>query len=183
MKLQLLIIAILSSACMITCQVETSQESTPVPDYATSEKNMTTVRAFLQAHSDEDLEAMMSMLSDTLKWSPPNQNDGTFLGKEEFGAQLAVYHQDFENITFQEGVGIGAGSNGLWGGSVFPAETANADPDVIRAYGTWVTNHSETGKEVRVKWFAITTLNDAGQITMWSEWFDVNGIAVQIAAE
>ena len=73
--------------------------------------------------------------------------------------------------------------NGFWSGSVFPEQNANSDPNVIRVYGTWTAIHSESGKEIGVKYFNLTTINEDGKIVQSSEYFDVNGLAVQINAE
>ena len=71
----------------------------------------------------------------------------------------------------------------MWSGSVFPKENASSAPNAIRQYGTWTATHTESGKEVGVKWFALGFINNDGNIVRWSEYFDVNGLAVQIAAE
>ena len=70
-----------------------------------------------------------------------------------------------------------------WSGSVFPEATATIEPDVIRVYGTWHATHTESGKDVGVKFFTLITINEAGKISQISEYFDVNGLAVQIAEE
>ncbi len=73
--------------------------------------------------------------------------------------------------------------NGYWSGSVFPQATGTDAPGVIRVYGTWTATHTESGKEIGVKFFNLTTINDKGMIVQTSYYFDVNGLAVQIAAE
>ena len=72
---------------------------------------------------------------------------------------------------------------GFWSGSVFPKESANASSNVIRTYGTWNATHTESGKEIGVKFFSLSSVNDEGLIVQTSEYFDVNGLAAQIAAE
>ena len=71
----------------------------------------------------------------------------------------------------------------MWSGSVFPKDQATSTPDAIRVYGTWTATHTASGKEIGVKYFALVFFNDDGKIVQWSDYFDVNGLAVQIAEE
>jgi hypothetical protein len=54
---------------------------------------------------------------------------------------------------------------------------------VIRVYGTWTATHTETGKEIGLKFFNLTTINAEGLVIESSDYFDVNGLAAQIAAQ
>ena len=91
---------------------------------------------------------------------------------------------NFDNIKFTEGIALADTlANGMWSGSVFPEEGASSTPDAIRIYGTWTATHTESGKDIGVKWFALGFFNDAGKIDQFTEYWDVNGLAVQIAAE
>ena len=38
---------------------------------ATFDRNVASIRAFIQGFADEDLEAQMALFSDTALWSPP----------------------------------------------------------------------------------------------------------------
>lgn len=67
-------------------------------------------------------------------------------------------------------------ANGYWSGSVFPKANASSSPNVIRAYGTWTATHTASGKEVGIKFYSLTTLNDAGKITTYSDYFDSNSL-------
>ena len=154
------------------------------PNYATFDKNVEAARAFIKAHCDEDLEAMKSMVADTMQWSPPNFNGNEWLGKDEYMAALKSYHDNFENITFTEGITLSDTlANGMWSGSVYPQENANNQPSAIRMYGTWTAKHSELGKEIGVKWFGLGFYNENAKIVRFTEYWDVNGMAVQLAEE
>jgi len=193
MKNQLFSLTAVVLFTLAACQPPVAEESESMdytaaesesPDYAAFDKKVNILRAFLQAHCNEDLDAQIAMLADTLQWSPPAYNDNQWLGKEDYVAALKGYHDNFENIKFAEGIQLGdTTANGMWSGSVFPQASANNDPNAIRQYGTWSATHTESGKEIGVKWFAISWLNDAGQIVRITEFWDVNGLAVQIAAE
>ena len=153
------------------------------PDYDLFEQKANIVRAFIQAHCDENLEVQNNMLSDTLKWNPPMYTGDQWLGKSDLLPILASYHNDYENIQFKEGIGLpnGETEGGIWSGSVFPEDKANSNPGALRVYGTWTAKHTESGKDIGVKWFGLYWVSDDGIITQTTEYFDVHGLAAQIA--
>ncbi|MDX1477499.1 MAG: hypothetical protein R3301_07305 [Saprospiraceae bacterium] len=153
------------------------------PDYAAFERNVDILESFLQAHCDEDLALMRTMLSDTMRWHGAAWNDNQWLGKNEFLAAIEGYHNGFENIQYHSGIVMQDTTvNGFWSGSVYPQDMAQNGANNIRQYGHWTATHSETGTDIGVKWFALGTLNEEGKIVAWNEYFDVNGIAAQIEA-
>jgi hypothetical protein len=189
MKTKLFGLIILALLTLFSCK-EKEQETEIVieeiesPDYASFDKKLSVIRSFYQAHSDEDLEAQMAMISDTLKWSPPDYNGNKWLGKEDYLTALKGYHDAFDNIKYIEGISMPDDVvNGFWSGAVYPKEGANTDPNVIRVYGTWTATHTESGKKIGVKWFSLVTVNENGKLVQASDYFDVNGLAKQIAAE
>jgi hypothetical protein len=184
MKNQLFCLIGLVLLIFIACQPPAAVEEKESPDYAAFDKKVEILRSFLKAHCDENLAAQSEMLADTLKWSPPYYNGSEWLGKEEYIAALKNYHDGFENIKFDEGIVLADTTvNGMWSGSVFPEATATSDPVTIRIYGIWTATHSESGKDIGVKWFGLGSVNEAGEIHQFNEYFDVHGIAAQIAAE
>lgn len=189
MKNQLLTLAFLSLLTLTGCKeapVEKieSTEQKELPDYATFEKNAAVLAKFLKAHSDEDIDAQAALLSDTLKWSPPHFNGNKWLGKEDYLAVLKNYHDNFENIKYTEGIILpNTVGSGNYAGSVYPKDIASSVPNSIRQYGTWTATHTASQKEIGVKWYAISSVHENGKIHMISEYFDANGIAVQISSE
>ncbi len=189
MKTKLFAMIMLAVMTLFGCkeqaqEAEMAQEETEAPDYADFQKKVDLIRAFYQAHSDEDMEAQKNMIADTLKWSPPHYNGNKWLGKEDLLAALAGYHEEFENIKFTEGIVMPDSTvNGFWSGAVFPEALANVSADVIRVYGTWTATHSESGKEIGVKFFSLITIDADGRMAQASDYFDVHGLAAQIAAE
>jgi len=159
-------------------------EETETPDYALFNSRVETMRAFYKAHENEDLEAIGNILADTIKVSPPYYNGNQVVGKDEFLAILKDYHDNFENINFTEGIQLGdIKEGGFWSGSVYPAETASVSADAIRVYGTWKATHTESGKEIGVKYYSIAWVNDDGKIAQYTAYYDAHGIAVQLAEE
>ena len=189
MKSKLLGMMLLATLAFIGCkeqasQTEMAEETKEAPNYADFDKKVEIIRAFYKAHGEENLDAQAAMLSDSLRWSPPAWNGNEWMGKEDLLAALKNYHDTFDNIQWHEGIVMADSTvNAYWSGSVFPEATATTTPDVIRVYGTWTATHTESGKEIGVKFFNLTTINDEGLIIETSDYFDVNGLAVQIAAE
>ena len=160
------------------------EEVAEAPDYDMFNSRVEIIRAFYQAHMDEDLEAISNMLADSIKVSPPNYNGNQVVGKDDFLAVLKDYHDNFDNIKFDEGIKMGdINEAGFWSGSVYPAESASVSAEAIRAYGTWTATHTESGKEIGVKYYSISWINDDGKLAQYTAYYDVNGIATQLAEE
>lgn len=186
MKNQLFSLMTLALLTLVACKQPTPTvvEESESPDYAAFDKKVEVVRSFIQAHSDENMDALNGILSDTIKWSPAEYNGNKMEGKEVFLASLKNYHDNFDNIKFTEGIVLGDTLiNGMWSGSVFPKETATSTPNSVRVYGTWTATHTESGKGIGVKFYALASVNDDNKLVQWSDYFDVNGISAQLAAE
>ena len=191
MKKQLFTLATLSlvllSACQPSSQEPAQQPASEGPDYAAFDSKVQAIKAFLKAYSDEDMDAMRGMVADTLQWSPASYNGGEWLGKEDYLGALQNYHNEFDNIQFHEGIAglddTAGASIGYWSGSVFPENTATISPDIIRVYGTWTATHTESGKDIGAKWYGLVWVNEAGQIARFTDYFDVHGLAAQLAVE
>lgn len=189
MKTKLFAMLMLAVFTLFSCkeqakETEMAEEAVEAPDYDAFDKKVAVLEAFYQAHSDEDLEAQSAMIADDFQWSPPYYNGNKWLGKAEFMEALKGYHDGFDNIKYTEGIVMPDSTvNGFWSGSVFPKDLANISSGIIRAYGTWTATHTESGKEIGVKYFSLASVNDEGKIVQSSEYWDVNGLAAQIAAE
>ena len=102
------------------------------------------------------------------------------IDKEGIREIFKFFHDDFKDIIFHEGMGLTREkSNGFFGGSVYPQ---NDNPNVIAVYGKWMTIHVETGKQVVNKWHMVIEFNEAGKMIYLSDFFDANGIQVQLEA-
>ena len=185
MKNYLLGFFLVVSLIFVACQQPTEKTETETPDYAAFNEKVETIRAFIKAYSDEDLNAQIALLSDTLTWSPPVYNGNKFLGKKEYVDRLKDNHKNFENIKFTEGIVVQDGTliNGMFSGSVFPKDMATSTPVNIRVYGTWTATHAETGKEVGIKWYSVIGVNADGKITSFMDYSDSSGVTLQINEE
>ena len=145
------------------------------------DKNVATIQAFFQAHMEEDLEAQRALLADTMRYSPPAYNGNHWEGKAELLEVLQAYHEHFDNIVWHEGIVMPAATAAAyWSGSVFPEGIATNHPGALRVYGTWTATHTESGKEVGVKFFSNMALNADGKIVQASDYFDVHGLQAQL---
>ena len=193
MKYTTWLIFVLALFTFIACkQAESSQVTEEVTEEETAEKpedqtdlfneRIAVIRAFIKAHSDEDLEAQAATLADTLKWSSARYNDG-WQGKEELLAALKGYHDGFDDITYAEGIVLPDNTaNGFFSGNFYSTDgTVNSDANGIRCYGTWKATHTETGKPIGAKWFAVLGFNDDNKIAMFTDYWNLDGLAVQLA--
>ena len=163
-----------------------AEKQMEIKNQAIFDRNVASIRAFVQGFADKDLDAQMALFSDTAMWSPPQYNGNVWVGTDDLREVLAGYHDNFENITFEEGIDLGLGGErqpAFWSGSVYPSGTATSLPNNIRIYGTWRSIHTESGNEVYNKWYGLMFFNEAGEIVRFTDWFDVNGMALQIAGE
>ena len=195
MKNQPITLLLLALLVLVACKQPATEETEVVeeivetieaegPDYAAFDDKVAIVRSFIKLHSDEDLDQLTELLSDTLKYSPPQYNGNKWLGKADLLSSLKNYHTNFENIAFTEGIVLADTlANGIWSGSVYPEANASSSPDAIRVYGTWTGTHTESQKPIGVKWFALMWANKDGKIVMFTDYFDVHGIAAQLSDE
>jgi hypothetical protein len=120
MKKQFFGLIALALLSLVACQQAAEVQETEAPDYAAFDSNVAVLKSFIQAHSDEDLEALTNMMADTMVWSPPVYNGNKELGKDDFLAQLKVYHDEWDNIKYTSGITMGDSLvNGWWSGSHF----------------------------------------------------------------
>jgi hypothetical protein len=168
-----------------TTEVTTEVEVEVTDQTETFNKRVGVLKAYLQAHCDEDIEAMKAVLSDTLKWSPPNHTEGDWLGKEDLVTALLGYQADYDDITYNEGIVLpGDNGAGYFAGSHYNSEgTGNSAPNAIRCYGTWNATHVASGKSIKLKWYGIVSFNADDKIIMSTEYFDVGGLVAQVQGE
>ena len=144
------------------------------------DRNVATTKAWMQGFADEDLDAQMDLMADDIQWNPAQYNGNVLVNKEGTGEALKWYHDNFNDVIFHEGLDLTSKrSNGFFGGSVYPQ---NDNPNVVAVYGTWTPIHAETGKQVFNKWHGVLEFNEEGKIIYLSDFFDVNGIQVQLEA-
>ncbi len=179
----------LVSLILISCntKVETKVEITnpSSEDQSTFEKQIETYNAYRKAFNEENVEDLMALMADSLKWSPPAYNENKILGYDDVKSQFQLYFDQFDDITFSEGEGlVNPNAPAYWAGSAFSSgkgdEGATSSPLGMRVYGTWSGIHTESGAKVFNKYYGVLNFNSDGKIADLSDWMDVSGMQVQI---
>ena len=192
MKNQLLIFVLALLTITACKEAETNKENTvteeverEVTDHTdTFNQRMEILHAFFNAHGEENLEAQLAMLSDTLKFNSPRYGS-EWQNKEAFAEVIKSYHDNFDDITYTAGITLPNNvGNGYFSGNQYSTDgTVNNAAAVIRCYGTWNATHTETGKAVGVKFFTVASFNEDNKIVMFSDYWNVDGLASQLAQE
>ena len=81
-----------------------AEEEMKIENQAIFDRNVASIRAFVQGFADKDLDAQMALFSDTAMWSPPQYNGYVWVDLVAMRESLAVYHDYFEEISFEEGI-------------------------------------------------------------------------------
>lgn len=144
------------------------------------EQQIKSWETFTQGFYNEDIDLLMSVVADSVQWSPPNYNGNVLLGYDEFKAAGLGYFENFDEITFNPGEGLVGSDYAYWAGSLYSQGETNSTPEVMRIYGTWSSIHSVTGAPVYNKWYGVLSFNEDNKIVSFSDWMDVNGMQVQI---
>ncbi len=180
---------IFSLLVLISCTQEMKEELNSVNNEAIFQKNVENFILFTKAFGDENIDEAMNLFADSALWSPPEYNSYEWKTKEDLRAALQNYMYTFDEITFTPGINLPQNNlvDGFWGGSRFRSDgkentssLSSSDPNNLRVYGTWSSIHTESGKITYSKWFALVNFNEAGKIIRFNDWFNVDGLQVQI---
>ena len=183
--LAIVILAAISYSCNNSAVLKVMEEPekgivVSEEDKAKFQEQIDVFRTFTKGFYDEDIDLLMSVVADSVQWSPPEYNGGEIVGYDGFKAIVLAYFENYDEITFNEAEGLIGSDNAFWSGSLYSTGEINTDPNVMRVYGTWVCHHTETGATVYNKWYAVLGFNDDGKIATFSDWFDVSGMQTQV---
>ena len=173
-------ILILTLFLIISCNNSVNNTVITEENKLKFEQQIEAFKTFTTGFYNEDIDLMMSVVADSVQWSPPQYNGGTLLGYDDFKEAGLYYFENFDEITFNPGEGLVGSDYAYWSGSLYSEGETNTDPNVMRAYGTWSTIHTETGGKVYNKWYGVINFNKDNKIATFSDWMDVNGMQVQI---
>ena len=177
------------SAFIFSCTPEVQEELNAVNNEDAFNKNVQTFMDFTVAFGEEDIDRVVAFFADSALWSPPEYNSYEWLSREELKGALSNYMKSFDGLKFTPGINLPEGNvvDGFWGGSRYRSDglentssLSSASPNNIRVYGTWSSVHTESGKETFSKWYALVNFNDNGKIVRFNDWFNVDGLQVQI---
>lgn len=172
---------------IVSCADVNNSNAVSDENQAKFEQNIESFRTFAKGFNAEDMEMTLSVVSEDVQWSPPYYNGGQLLGHDEFKSAVQSYFDNFDELEFMEGEGPNMNPNAdpnensaYWSGSLYSSATPTDNPDGLRVYGVWKWKHTETGAEGGNKWYGLINYGDDGKISGFSDWMDVNGMAVQI---
>ena len=83
----------------------------------------------------------MSVVSESVQWSPPYYNGGQLLSYEDFQLAVKGYFDNFDNLEFLEGEGPNMNpdadpnaNSAYWSGSLYSSATPSSEPNGLRVY-------------------------------------------------
>ena len=122
--LAIVILAAISYSCNNSAVLKVMEE--PETGIIVSDENkakfedqINTFRTFTKAFHDEDINQLMSVVADSIQWSPPEYNGGETVGYDGFKAVVSAYFENFDEITFNEAEGLIGSDNAYWSGSLY----------------------------------------------------------------
>lgn len=157
-KIILLITAIV---LLGSCQEKVKEPEAPMPDPNMEKfhKNVGTTKAFLEAFSNNDSLNFGSYVTEDFIWSPPSVGRDS-LPKAVWEEAMKGFMKTFDNKKLTDA-------------QFFAGLDENQKPNGdVRVYGLWKFNFAETGKNGRLKWYAVYFFNEEGKITHQAEWYD-----------
>lgn len=157
-KLVLLLTAIIILA---SCQEITPEPVTPQPDVNMENfnKNVETTKAFIDAFCANDSTSFASFVSDDFIWSPPSVGSDS-LTKAEWENAMKSFMKAFTDKKL---------TNAQYFAGLDDDQSPNGD---VRVYGEWNSKHAESGKDAKLKWYAVYFFNEQGKIVHQAEWYD-----------
>ena len=172
---------------IVSCADISNSSSVSDENQAKFEQQIESFRTFANGFNAENMDLTMSVVSESVQWSPPYYNGGQLLNYEDFQLAVKGYFDNFDNLEFLEGEGPNMNpdadpnaNSAYWSGSLYSSATPSSEPNGLRVYGVWKWKHTESGAEGGNKWYGLINFGDDGKITGFSDWMDVNGMTTQI---
>ena len=172
---------------IVSCADISNSSSVSDENQAKFEQQIESFRTFANGFNAENMDLTMSVVSESVQWSPPYYNGGQLLNYEDFQLAVKGYFDNFDNLEFLEGEGPNMNpdadpnaNSAYWSGSLYSSAMPSSEPNGLRVYGVWKWKHTESGAEGGNKWYGLINFGDDGKITGFSDWMDVNGMTVQI---
>ena len=172
---------------IVSCADISNSSSVSDENQAKFEQQIESFRTFANGFNAENMDLTMSVVSESVQWSPPYYNGGQLLSYKDFQLAVKGYFDNFDNLEFLEGEGPNMNpdadpnaNSAYWSGSLYSSATPSSEPNGLRVYGVWKWKHTESGAEGGNKWYGLINFGDDGKITGFSDWMDVNGMTTQI---
>lgn len=131
---------------------------------ATYEKNLTSLKAGIDAFEKEDIEGWAATVADSVVFNSPAYGD-TITTKAHWKESLQGYVLNFDNLKL---------SNAIFLPGIDTA--THAFDGSVRYYGTWDAVYSATNKATSLNFYGTYNFNSDNKVTFASEFFDVGGL-------
>ena len=167
-------LSLLLSIIILSCnqQVEKTDDNSAA-NQAKFEQAVATWKIFPEGIAERDLDKVMSIFADSLKWYGADQKtSGAYAGKADLRTALEGYLSVYSESSFKNG--------NYYGGNLYSMQDDVSDnPNATRIYGDWHHTHTESGTKVSHKWMAVLMFNEDGKAHTFMDYFDVGGFQVQ----
>lgn len=167
-------LSLLLSIIILSCnqQVEKTDDNSAA-NQAKFEQAVATWKIFPEGIAERDLDKVMSIFADSLKWYGPDQKTSdAYAGKADLRTALEGYLSVYSESSFKNGT--------YYGGNLYSMQDDVSDnPNATRIYGDWHHTHTESGTKVSHKWMAVLMFNEDGKAHTFMDYFDVGGFQVQ----
>ena len=167
-------LSLLLSIIILSCnqQVEKTDDNSAA-NQAKFEQAVATWKIFPEGIAERDLDKVMSIFADSLKWYGADQKTSdAYAGKADLRTALEGYLSVSSESSFKNG--------NYYGGNLYSMQDDVSDnPNATRIYGDWHHTHTESGTKVSHKWMAVLMFNEDGKAHTFMDYFDVGGFQVQ----
>ena len=92
------LIYLILSATILFSSCNQAPAGPSAEDKAVFEKNIDTFKSFAQNFNEENMDGLMALIADSVKWSPPSYNENKLLGYDDFGEAVKGYFDNFQDI-------------------------------------------------------------------------------------
>lgn len=140
---------------------EEPQQEMPAedPEMNKFRENTETVKAAIEAFKSKDTTKLASYVSEDFIWSPPSVGMDS-LSRRDWMEAMQGYMDKYDDIQL---------ADALYYAGLDEDQNPNGD---VRAYGVWESKHADSGKDAKLKWYAVYFFNDQGKIVHLAEWYD-----------
>ena len=146
---------------LASCKEKSPVAEAPAPDLNMEQfhKNVETTKAFIDAFATNDSIKMVSFVTDDFIWSPPSVGSDS-LPKATWEEGMKGFMKQFNDKKFT-------------GAEYFAGLDDNQQPNGdVRVYGLWKSTFAATGKDSRLKYYAVYFFNEEGKIKHQADWYD-----------
>ena len=162
------IVSLLVLACTQKSKTEDESSKKNAEMKALYEKNLASLKAFITAFENENIDGCAALIADSAVWNSPTYGD-TVHTKAHWKESYAYYLANWDNMKLNN-------ANFLPG-----IDSATHEMDgSVRYYGRWDVVH-KSGVKSRVNFYATYDFNKDNKIIFAADFFDIGGLMNAVA--